>query len=629
MNKKFTVLFLKIAAIIPLILFIFAASLPFLISSQTATVFSNNLLTKLLNRPISIGSIEADWQSGISIKDITITELEEFKKPHLLQCEEILFSFGLLQLHKKQFPVLIEINGLSVHFSRLKNGHSNISALLTKSTSAPSQKKNKSIGIILPQFIYKFNFKVQGAFFDVADDLSGHRISLTNINAFFNTQSLLNAPVDFLFEAESKIDDVPVTDISIKATIEGIFNERGLIQLEKSEASFRAKFPGVYAHFIGDMNNHEAKVDISVNTDSLTQAFAPFLPAEYIHLKSSGEFTLSIEANKKSQNLIHFSQNLLTDQLAISGLPKGVTIPPFDLSMSNIGEADLDHRKISIESGFFKLNANTGASWELTAVESPKNKKQITAHFFDILLYAEDLLPFVKSLPAFKDTFKFSQINLPQFDFQADFDDSKNISFQGKTSLLLPDFQYNDINTTFSMLDLQLSSLSFSGTLANFSPQKIQIDADMQLEQLKGSGKENFNLKKFKLGPASITANFTNGKPSFIDINMHPAINEFLVDNGDLLSVQNFAMPNLMLSMNLKNNSPSFVQLTTGLAVQDIYADPFEFALESLTFKRFILTAENLSPLQKTFPWLTGQFDIDHHISLDSAGLGDQLSAEN
>jgi uncharacterized protein involved in outer membrane biogenesis len=122
----------------------------FLTTERIRTIAST-FTSEALQQPVEIGSVglRFGFKIGITLNDVSVTNIEGFSQEHLLQAEKVALNLKLFPLLRRQIVISsIDLSDVDVTIERNKQGELNLPPVISqKSTGTGWSLVLSSIGI--------------------------------------------------------------------------------------------------------------------------------------------------------------------------------------------------------------------------------------------------------------------------------------------------------------------------------------------------------------------------------------------------------------------------------------------------------------------------------------------------
>jgi len=508
------------AILFALILLLVALLLiPSIVSTQWSKERLEDQATQVIHRPVRIGALNWTWDRGILLKRLEIADDPLFSRKPIASIDRILMDVDIPQLAHGKLAFNLEVEGLHCHLIRDKNGQTNLGLLLSSITpqkepspiSAPEDRRPT------PSFILPLDLNgrvsMEKISIDIEDRTLGHLLSIHDASLLLDIPSLTEKPIQLQMSMEQEMDGKPLPPLRLGARIEGLIDSGGSLNLKGASVNMDGRLPGFHVQAAGSLGDMGLKGRIQLDLAPLLLAVRPFLPPSVPD--ATGKLEMEVAASLGTENTIDFDVKLTGMDLTASGGPlRENRVGPVNLKMLHKGSVHTHTGILHIRKGEIRIQENSRLSWRGTIKGLNEPQGETDLLIGPVSLDLDELLSLVKAFVPGGITLEAENKKTgPRPVLRL-----KEMRISGPVPLGLTRVELQGFDLTIPYIktaapggsiiarDMALGIEKGEILLRSFFPAKAEVTANLNLGDLRLSGKNEFEIKQLSVPELRFTA---------------------------------------------------------------------------------------------------------------------------
>ena len=411
LSRLFKYGFFIISAAVLLIVVI-VALIPLGISTDLSHDFIEQTISNALNRSVRIERLDWSWKRGIRIDRFVIPDDPEFSVNPLLFIERVQLKPNVKKLLRREVDIDLHVSRIDINIIKNTRGVHNIETLVGKkgieeNAAVPFEKENgaRKAG-------EEFLFALPSIIEDIIAEIHLEKINITyddraksetfwmkDLEIELSTTSLKRSTVNLSMGADIKVNNHALPRSTITASIKNLFDDNGVLCIEKSSVALGAKLPGIDATTNAKLAESKATAHIRIDLASAVKAFAPLVPDTPASIKVKGVLECDVAAGIDPADPLAFDVKITGSDLSISGKPVyHAIIGPGDFSVNANGIVDLEADTFKLKAGKIGIleNSHIQATAMVEQIKSDNRKVQLLIS--DLFLDLDEIVSFAKPL---------------------------------------------------------------------------------------------------------------------------------------------------------------------------------------------------------------------------------------
>lgn len=407
--------------------------MPHVVSSATVKDQLETILTDTLDHAVSIENIEWSWRRGIAISGVRLQDHPDFSLETLAAVTRIGLKIDWPQLLKRRLVFDARIAGPSIHMIRTADGRINVVDGFAKArpddqpavrkdsdvmdkpavaeapvdedppdqTSKPGKKaKADARPFVLPIDIIG-RFELTDLFLALDDQEAKRHIAVTNAGLRLDLPSLKNEPICLALHLDLSVDHEAAPPSAVSATISGLFDETGALNVQNAAVEIDVDLPGLEAALTGDMKDAGIRGDIHVNLDAVMDLAYLFAPDLSQRMRPTGAIHLRAAGSGMPDAPISFDIFLSGEKLGFSGsVIQNRSLSSGKIDIHAAGSYDIPEGRLMLDAGRIRLLEYTGLdfSGKIDGLKSEEPFADVTIasldiHMDEVVSFLVDFMP--------------------------------------------------------------------------------------------------------------------------------------------------------------------------------------------------------------------------------------------
>lgn len=473
-----------------------------------------------LNRSVTVKDIRWTWKQGMNISGLEVAGDPQTEEPPLLSLGSMHIAFDLKPFRKHLF-LNLDLEELTLHLIRYKNGNTNLQKWLDRSKTKPesrgperSKSGEEKPFLVLPgNLTARINLK-NGAV-HVNDHMENHRLVIHDIAFGLDVPSLRDKPLTLAFQSRQEMDGAALPPIDLTAHVDGLINEKGAVAYESAKVQTSLSLPGLRFQANGAMAEKgltsKAEVDLAV----MAKAAGPFMPSGLPRM--SGHLKLDLKARLTSPDQPAFEVDLEGTALKVSRGPlKEKQLGPLSFRLTQAGNFKTKSQTLTLSRGSLHLMEKCHVSWhgllkplKPSGMDVNVSLNDIGLNLAEIEKAASDLMPSGLSL--------FGTENPHESDFSIHGIRITGKLPKGETTIVLENMGVNlsRLNLSAGERKVRGENLAFkieniSAQLKDLFPQNLALRLSGGFQDATVSGKPSLSLAACRLNDAQLIIQHLN-----------------------------------------------------------------------------------------------------------------------
>ncbi len=358
------------------------AFLPTIVSTDWCNRAVQKTASNAIGREVALGNLEWSWSRGIQITHLSVPDEPAFSRQPIAALDAFILKPDIKSLVNQKIQLELQVSGLDVHIVKNPDGVLNVETLgaagsqttkkgTTQKSSeqkspAPETPPKKTSPPSLPAVIRDITTSIRFDNIHVVyeDQAKNERYEIENLVLFLDAPSLKTAPLhlDLGLNVNLNVNGsqtrLPRSTLSL--ALQQIFDENGILTLDRMAGRLFADLPGIAAELTADMAASLAKGTIQLQLETVMAAAAPFLPKNLSPDDIDGNIDFQAQATTDPDQPLAFDATLSAAGLALSGPLVGEkSLGPGNFGILLKGTANLPEETLAIENLTLDLLENS------------------------------------------------------------------------------------------------------------------------------------------------------------------------------------------------------------------------------------------------------------------------------
>jgi hypothetical protein len=365
--------------------------LPTIVSTDWCNRAVQKTASNAIGREVAIGNLEWSWSRGIQITHLSVPDQPAFSGQPLAAIDAFALKPDIKSLVKQKIQLELQVSGLDVRIVKNSDGVFNLETLgaagpqttekeMTEKAAtdvpaegsseqkspAPETPPKKTSPLSLPAVIRDITTSIRFDKIHVVyeDQAKNERYEIENLVLFLDVPSLKTAPLHLDLGLNVNLDvngsQIRLPRSTLSLALQQIFDENGILTLDRMAGRLFADLPGIAAELNADMATSLAKGSIQLQLETVMAVAAPFLPKSLSPDDIDGNIDFQMQAGTDPDQPLAFDASLSAAGLALSGLlVGGKTIGPGNFGILLKGTANLPEETLAIENLTLDLLENS------------------------------------------------------------------------------------------------------------------------------------------------------------------------------------------------------------------------------------------------------------------------------
>lgn len=351
-----------------------------LLPTVISTDFSHDLIqeniSKALDRPVAIQTLDWSWSDGMIIRGFSIPDLPEFSDDKMISLAHLKIRPDVRKLLSRKAFLEFAANDVTVIIIKTPDGQLNLQTLgpkphqpeTTAEHKPPEKQKKDKTGqkeekpLTLPSVIRDAaaDIKLENISVIYDDRQKEETFQISNLDIRFSVPSLKTAPLKLFFATDIKINGHALPRSELSVSVEKLFTEDGLLNINGVAAALDADLPGIIANAHADLAASKIDAGIQMDLTAIMAAAGPLLRGIPSPTDIDGDLELNISSDTRPDAPLAFDATLSGTGLAIGGkIIDGKRLGPGDLSIHLNGILDLDADNLTLATGNITILENS------------------------------------------------------------------------------------------------------------------------------------------------------------------------------------------------------------------------------------------------------------------------------
>ena len=501
------------AILFALILLLVALLLvPSIVSTQWSKAQLEDQASQMIHRPVRIGALHWTWNRGISLKGLEIADDPHFSHKPIASIDRILIDVNIPQLAHGKLAFNLEVEGLHCHLIRDKNGQTNFGLLLSSLTppkeplpiSAPEDRRPT------PSFTLPLDLNGRVSMdkisIDIEDRAQEHLLSIHDASLLLDIPSLTEKPIQLQIHMEQEMDGKPLPPLRLGVRIEGLIDSGRGLNLKGASVNIDGSLPGFRVQAAGSLGDMGLKGRMQLDLASLLLAIRPFLPPSLPY--ASGKLEMEMTASLDTENAIDFDVKLTGMDLTASGGPlRENRVGPVNLKLLHQGSLNARSGILHIRKGEIQIQENSRLSWSGTIKGLNEPQRQTDLLIGPVSLDLDELLSLSKAFVPGGFTLDAENkkvgsrpgLRLREIRISGSVPSGPTrVELQG-FDLTIPYIKTAAPGGAIIARDMTLGIEKGEILLRSFFPAETSLTANLNLGDLRLSGKNEFEIKQLSI----------------------------------------------------------------------------------------------------------------------------------
>ena len=493
----------------------FVIFLPKIISTEWFRGYVENQASKTLHRPVQIKRLSWQWEGEIGVEDVLVMDLPVFSDEPICSISKVVIQIDLKKILERRLAVNLVISDMAIQLIRDHNGQTNLEKFLfpLAQPASPEPKKQRKRS---EKNLIKFPIDIQasGRFSNITiridDQQTGRQLELKKMALQLSMPSLYFGPITLDISSDLKLEEHQIPSLRLNSKIKGLFDANGALDFTHAIVDVDGEFPGAQFTIKHDPVKKETKTRVQIHLSELKKVLFPFIPPLISTTQVTGKLEFVLNADGNPMEIFSFDTHLTGFGVGLSGgVIPNKQLDPFDFSLSNTGNIEVENGTISIKEGSLFLPGESRIFWRGTVAGFNQPTPTVDMVIGPVWIDLEKLFPIVPTYILKEIPFSF------QIDKKAPVLKIKDVRFSGPLpsgpnrieindlTLAIPDgikYNLNRFSTqSFSTENLIFSIARLESIAEKKFPKKIDLSASIQADNLKITGEKNVFIKALKM----------------------------------------------------------------------------------------------------------------------------------
>ena len=496
-----------------LILLIVALLLvPRIVSTQWSKEQLESQASQMIHRPVRIGALNWTWDRGILLEGLKISDDPLFSRKPITSIDRILIDVDIPQLAHGKLAFNLEAEGLHCNLIRDKNGQTNLGLLLSsirppkEPSPIPAAEERRPTPLFILPLDLSGRVSMEKISIDIEDRLQERLFSIHDASLLLNMPSLTEKPIQLQISMKQEIDGKPLPPLLLNARIEDLIDSGRGLNLQGASVDMDGSLPGFHVQAAGSLGDMGLKGQLKLDLPPLLLAVRPFLPPSLPD--ASGKLEMEITASLDTKNTINFDLKLAGMDLTASGGPlREKRGGPVNFEMLHQGSVNTQSGILHIRKGEIRIQEKSRLSWRGTIKDLNEPQRQTDLVLGPLSLDLDELLSLSKGFVPVgialdaenKKAGSRPGLRLREMRISGPVPSGPTRVELQRFDLNIPYIKTAAPGGSITVRDAILGIQKGEMLLRSFFPAEASLTANLDLRDLHLSGKNEFEIKQFKV----------------------------------------------------------------------------------------------------------------------------------